>query len=349
MRCCSRRSVVGDRLIQIRNQLTQTSCFASVRLLETTPRVRALVTGGAGFIGSHLAEALHGRGAKVVVLDNLSTGAMENLAWARGELTFVQGDLCDRELLQKLVRGTDWIFHLGAYPSVPYSVEHPERTNRDNLDAVVMLLSESRDSGVKRIVFSSSSSVYGDLGKPAEETDPVNPLSPYALQKYAAERYVQMFHTFHKVPGVSLRYFNVFGSRQPFNSPYSGVIARFCDALLNGKPPVIFGAGEQSRDFVSVHDVVRANLLAAEKDEALGQVFNIGRGESTSVLKLLSLLNQVNGTDISPEFQPARPGEIMFSQADISAARRVLGFEPRVRLEDGLGETLEFYRKQRSK
>jgi nucleoside-diphosphate-sugar epimerase len=311
-------------------------------------RMRALVTGGAGFIGSHLAQALHSRGVKVLALDNLSTGLVENLAWAKGAVEFVQGDICDRELVKKLVRGTDWVFHMGACASVPYSVEHPEKTNRENLDAVLALLSESREAGVKRIVFSSSSSVYGNLGKPAEESDAVNPLSPYALQKYAAERYVQMFHSLYKTPGVALRYFNVFGPRQSYDSPYSGVIARFCDAVLGKGTPKIFGTGEQSRDFVSVHDVVQANLLAAERNEALGGVFNIGRGESISVLELLRILNRVNGTNIAPEFHPARPGEILFSCANISAARRTLGFEPRVSLEEGLQETLQFYRDQRS-
>jgi nucleoside-diphosphate-sugar epimerase len=310
--------------------------------------MRALVTGGAGFIGSHLAEALHGRGAKVVVLDNLSTGTLENLA-AVGAVDFVQGDICDRELLRKLVQATDWVFHCAAYPSVPYSIEQPEKTNRENLDAVLTLLSESREAGVRRVVFSSSCAVYGNLAKPAEETDPVNPMSPYALQKYAAERYVQMFHALYKLPGVALRYFNVFGPRQSFNSPYSGVIARFCDALVKGERPVIFGTGEQSRDFVSVHDVVGANLLAAERDEALGGVFNIGRGESTSVLELLKILNRLNGTNAAPELKPVRPGEILFSQADISKTRHVLRFEPQVSMERGLEETLEFYRKQRKK
>ena len=311
--------------------------------------MRALVTGGAGFIGSHLAEALHGRGAKVVALDNLSTGTVENLAWAKGAVEFVQGDICDRDLVKKLIRGTDWVFHLGACASVPYSVEQPEKSNRENLDAVLALLSESRDAEVKRVIFSSSSSVYGNLGKPAEESDPVDPLSPYALQKYAAERYVRMFHTLYRTPGVALRYFNVFGPRQSYDSHYSGVIARFCDAVLDNKTPKIFGTGEQSRDFVSVHDVVKANLLAAERDEALGGVFNIGRGESTSVVELLRVLNRVNGTNVAPEFNPARPGEIMFSCANISAARRTLGFEPCVSLEEGLKETLQFYRNQRSK
>lgn len=311
--------------------------------------MRALVTGGAGFIGSHLAEALHGRGAKVLVLDNLSTGAVGNLAWAKGAVEFVEGDICDRELVKKLVRGTDWIFHMGACASVPYSVEHPEKTNRENLDAVLALLSECRDAGVKRIIFSSSSSVYGNIGRLAEEKDPVDPLSPYALQKYAAERYVRMFHNLYRTPGVALRYFNVFGPRQSYDSHYSGVIARFCDALLDRKTPKIFGTGEQSRDFVSVHDVVQANLLAAERDEALGGVFNIGQGKSTTVVELLRVLNRVNGTDIAPEFHPERPGEIMFSCANISAARRTLGFEPRVTLEEGLKETLQFYRNQRSK
>ena len=261
----------------------------------------------------------------------------------------MEGDICDRALVHKLVRTTDWVFHLAAQPSVPFSIEHPEQTHRENLDAVLAFLCECRDAKVQRFVFSSSCSVYGDCSSPATEADPARPLSPYALQKYAAERYVQMFHQFYGMPGVALRYYNVFGPRQSFHSPYSGVIARFCDALLDGKEPVIFGTGEQSRDFVSVHDVVRANLAAAETEAAAGAVFNIATGASTSVLELLRTLNRVHDSDIQPRFEPARPGEIMNSRADISAARHVLNFEPQVSLEEGLRETLEYYRNHRSK
>ena len=197
------------------------------------------------------------------------------------------------------------------------------------------------------MVFSSSSSVYGDRAEVARESDPVHPLSPYALQKLASEQYVRLFSELRGVPGTALRYFNVFGPRQSFSSPYSGVIARFCTVLLEGKRPIIFGAGDQARDFVSVHDVVDANLLAVEKEAAVGRVFNIGTGLSTSVLDLLNTLKRILGSDVEAEFQARRNGEIQFSCADISAAEQHLGFRPRVSLEDGLKETLDFYRANR--
>ena len=308
----------------------------------------ALVTGGAGFIGSHLTEALCARGLAVTVLDNMLLGAERNLAHIKGDLTVVKGDICDREILHETVQSKDWVFHIAAYPSVPYSIENPELTNNINLDATLALLVECAAARVKRVVFSSSSSVYGDRAEVAREQDPVHPLSPYALQKLASEQYVRLFSELRGTAGTALRYFNVFGPRQSFSSPYSGVIARFCTALLEGKRPVIFGAGDQSRDFVSVHDVVQANLLAAEKDFAVGRVFNIGTGITTSVLDLLKALKRILGSEVEPEFQPRRSGEIQFSCADISAAEQHLGFRPRVSLEEGLRETLEFYRKNRA-
>ncbi len=308
----------------------------------------ALVTGGAGFIGSHLTEALCGRGIAVTVLDNLLLGAESNLARIKGDLTVLKGDICDRAVLSKAVQGKDWVFHSAAYPSVPYSIEHPELTNKINLDATVALLAECAAAGVRRVVFSSSSSVYGDRAEVARESDPVHPLSPYALQKLASEQYVRLFSELRGVPGTALRYFNVFGPRQSFSSPYSGVIARFCMTLLEGKRPIIFGAGEQSRDFVSVHDVVEANLLAAENEFAVGRVFNIGTGISTTVLELLNTLKGIIGSDVEPEFQPRRMGEIQFSCADISSAEQHLGFRPKLSLEEGLRETLDFYRKSRA-
>lgn len=304
----------------------------------------ALVTGGAGFIGSHLTEALCALGAKVTVMDDLSLGNAENLAHIKGDLEVVHGSISDRQLLRKLVPGKQFVFHLAALPSVTYSVEQPELTNQVNLDASLALLAECSDAGVQRIVFSSSSSVYGDRSGVAQESDAVNPLSPYALQKYASERYVMLYSALRGTRGVALRYFNVFGPRQSFNSPYSGVIARFCTALVAGMRPTIFGAGDQCRDFVTVHDVVQANLLAAEKDAAIGRVFNIGTGVTTSVLDLLNTLNRINGSSVVPEFKPRRSGEIQFSCADISAAKEYLGYKPRFSLEDGLRETLNFYK-----
>lgn len=280
----------------------------------------------------------------VTVLDDLSLGSEGNLAHIKGTVELLRGSISDRALVRRAVRGKDWVFHLAAYPSVPYSIEHPETTNEINLQGTLALLTECNEAHVKRVVFSSSSSVYGDRAEVARETDAVRPLSPYALQKYAAEQYVLLFSGLRGMAGTALRYFNVFGPRQSFNSPYSGVIAKFCTAILAGKRPVIFGAGDQSRDFVSVHDVVQANLLAAEKPEAVGRTFNIGNGVTTSVLELLKTLNRINGTSIEAEFRPRRSGEIQFSCADISAAKEYLGFEPKVSLEAGLKETLDFYR-----
>jgi UDP-glucose 4-epimerase len=308
------------------------------------PAVTALVTGGAGFIGSHLTEALCAQGAKVTVLDDLSLGDARNLSHIKGRLEVVNGSVCDRDLLRKIVPGHEFVFHLAALPSVTYSVEQPEETNRVNLDASLALLAESAAAGVRRFVFSSSSAVYGDRSEVARENDAVNPMSPYALQKYASERYVMMYSALRGTRGTALRYFNVFGPRQSFNSPYSGVIARFCTALVAGTRPTIFGAGDQCRDFVTVQDVVQANLLAAEKEAAVGRVFNIGTGVTTSVLDLLNTLNRINGTDVQAEFKPRRSGEIQFSCSDISAAKEHLGYAPRFSLEEGLRETLNFYK-----
>ncbi|HEX7860556.1 MAG TPA: NAD-dependent epimerase/dehydratase family protein [Verrucomicrobiae bacterium] len=308
----------------------------------------ALVTGGAGFIGSHLVEALCARGANVRVLDDLSLGSAQNLSHIKGNIDLIHGTIGNRDLIRKAVHGAELVFHLAAYPSVAYSVEQPEITNQINLDASLALLAEAATAGARRIVFSSSSAVYGERSEPARESDPVNPLSPYALQKYAAERYVLLYSNLRGMPGTALRYFNVFGPRQSFNSPYSGVIARFCTALVSNIRPTLFGAGDQSRDFVSVHDVVQANLLAAEKDAAVGRVFNIGTGKTITVRQLLDALNKANNTNTEPEVQPRRSGEIQFSCADISAAREHLGFSPKVTIDDGLRETLQFYRNEES-
>jgi nucleoside-diphosphate-sugar epimerase len=306
--------------------------------------VKALVTGGAGFIGSHLVEALCSRGISVTVLDDFSFGSAENLAHIRGSPEVIQGSVSDRKLLQRAVQQKDWVFHFAAYASVPYSIEQPEITNEINLNSTLALLTECRAAGVKKVIFSSSSSVYGNRADLARESDAVSPLSPYALQKFAAEQYVRMFNEFRGLPGTALRYFNVFGPRQSFSSPYSGVIARFCTAIVNHQRPTIFGDGSQSRDFVSVRDVVQANLLATEKNEANGRVFNIGTGKTTSILELARTLNRIRGTSLEPIFEPGRSGEIQFSCADISAAKQVLGFSPKVSLEEGLRETLDFYR-----
>jgi UDP-glucose 4-epimerase len=311
--------------------------------------VKALVTGGAGFIGSHIAEALCRRGARVIALDNLSLGSVENLAWKRtgDELEFVQGDVTNCKLVCDLVCGCDWIFHEAALPSVPMSVEKPIETNQQNLDATLQLLVAARDAKVKRFMLASSSAIFGDSDAPVKrETDMPLPLSPYALQKYASERYAQMFYHLHGLETVSFRYFNVFGPRQSFDSPYSGVIAKFCTLMLAGKAPTILGDGKQSRDFVSIRNVAKANLLAAEAPANMvaGRVFNIGTGTSINLLDLVDELNRQTGQNLKPNFGPARAGDVRSSQADISAARMQLGYDPKVTWQQGLEETLDFYR-----
>lgn len=309
--------------------------------------MKALVTGGAGFIGSHIAEALCHRGAQVIALDNLSLGNVANLNWKRNGdvLEFVQGDMADETLVKRLMAGCDWVFHEGATPSVPFSVSEPLKTNTSNLDATLRLLVLARDEGVKRFVFASSSAIYGDADVDIKhEQLPPKPLSPYGLQKYGAEKYGQLFFELYGLPTVSLRYFNVFGPRQAFNSPYSGVIAKFCTGMLAGKTPVIFGDGTQSRDFTYVDNVVQANLLAAEAPAAPGKFYNIAGGQSISLLQLVAELNKLTGQSLQPQFDPPRVGDIHSSLADVSAARRDLGYENKISWQEGLSRTLEFYR-----
>jgi UDP-glucose 4-epimerase len=309
--------------------------------------MKALVTGGAGFIGSHLAEALCRRGASVVVIDNLSLGKVANLAW-RGNgdaLEFVEGDVANEALVKKLVAGCDWVFHEAAMPSVPVSVAKPIETNAQNIDATLRLLVLARDAGVKRFLFASSSSIYGDVDVPAKhEGLPPSPLSPYALQKYTGEKYCQLFYRLYGLPTVALRYFNVFGPRQAFSSPYSGVIAKFCTGMLAGNAPVIYGDGLQARDFTFIANVVRANLLAAEAPDAAGKVFNVAAGQSITLLDLVAGLNHLTGQNLQPRFEPARVGDVRSSLADISAAQRELGYQVEVSWEEGLSRTLNFYR-----
>lgn len=311
--------------------------------------MKALVTGGAGFIGSHLAEALCRRGVEVVVLDNFSSGRVANLAWRRAgdAVDLVEGDLNDEGLLRALLPGCDWVFHHGALPSVPLSIQQPLESNRQNLDGTLKLLVAARDAKVKRFLFASSSAIYGDseAGK-KHELLPANPLSPYALQKYASEKYGQLFHQLYGLETVGLRYFNIFGPRQSFDSPYSGVIARFCAAMLAGQSPVIFGEGRQSRDFTYVDNAVAANILAAEATAAkvAGKVFNVAGGQSITLRQLLEELNRLTGQQLQPRFEPARAGDVQASLADISAAQRELDYQVQVNWQDGLRRTLEFYR-----
>ena len=311
--------------------------------------MKALVTGGAGFIGSHLAEALCRRGASVVVLDNLSSGSLRNLGWHRSDdrLEFVEGDIRDKNLLAKAVSGCDWVFHQAALASVPYSVAMPLESNAHNLEGTLNLLVAARDARVKRFLFASSSAIYGDDDAALKhEGLPPNSLSPYALQKYGGEKYAQLFHRLYGLETVALRYFNIFGPRQAFTSPYSGVIARFCAGMLRGEAPVIFGDGLQSRDFTFIDNAVAANLLAAEasSERVAGKVFNIATGQSISLLELVAALNRLTGRQLQPRFEPPRSGDVRSSRADISAACRDLGYEVKTTWEQGLAVTLEHYR-----
>jgi nucleoside-diphosphate-sugar epimerase len=312
--------------------------------------VKVLVTGGAGFIGSHLTEALVREGARVIVLDDLSSGRLENLAGpgADRSVEFVRGDAGDATRLRQLLPGCDWVFHQAALPSVPRSVEEPCESNRRNLEATLQLLVASRDAGVKRFLFASSSAIYGESDVPVKhEGLPPDPRSPYALQKFAAEKYGQLFHSLYGLETVSLRYFNVFGPGQAFESPYSGVIAKFCTRMLAGLVPVIFGDGRQSRDFVYIDNVVSANLLAAQAParQVAGQVFNIAGGQSVSLLQLVAELNRFTRQELAPQFEPTRVGDVHSSQADITAAIQAFGYRPVRSWQEGLKITLDFYRR----
>lgn len=316
--------------------------------------MKALVTGGAGFIGSHISEELCRRGAEVIVLDNLSLGNPANLDWKKpgDKIDLVEGDICDQALLAKLMPGIDWVFHQGALPSVPRSVAAPLESNANNLDGTLNVLLAARDAGVKRLMFASSSSIYGNADVPAKhEGLPVQPLSPYALQKYGGERYCQLFYQLYGFEAVALRYFNIFGPRQAFDSPYSGVIAKFCTFMLEGKQPVIFGDGSQARDFTYVDNAVAANLLAAEAPagKAAGKVFNVAAGHSIDLLRLVKDINQLTSQQLQPRFEPARVGDVLHSLADISAAKNGLGYEVQVSWEEGLRKTLDFYRQVANK
>ena len=303
-----------------------------------------LVTGGAGFIGSALVRRLALSGAAVRVADNFSTGLRENLAGMLDRIELLEGDLIEPDFAQRAVAGMDFIFHQAAIASVPRSIEDPIGQHHANLSATVNLLTAAEKAGVKRFVFASSSAVYGNCKVlPATENTPDDPISPYAVAKLACEKYCQSFGRVFGLETVCLRYFNVFGPRQSPTSPYSGVISLFLEAALKRKAPTIYGDGEQSRDFVYVENVVDANLVACSKKEAASRVFNIGCGERHTLNALLKALSRIMGRELIPHHAPARPGDALHSQADISLARRVLGYEPQVALEEGLRRTLQWF------
>jgi UDP-glucose 4-epimerase len=302
----------------------------------------ALVTGGAGFIGSHLVDRLLETGWSVRVLDDFSSGRVANIAHLNGHAEVVRGDLRDRALLAGALAGVEVVFHQGAVPSVPRSVAEPERTNDVNVTGTLGVLEAARQAGVRRVVFASSSSAYGDTPVlPKVETMAPCPLSPYALQKYAGERYCQLYHRLYGFETVALRYFNVYGPRQDPASEYAAVIPRFVRACLAGEAPTVFGDGEQTRDFTFVGDAVAANLLGAEAPLAAGEVLNVAGGRRVSLNQLLGEIRSLTGATVEPRYLPARAGDVRDSLADLSRARELLGYEPRVELRAGLARTIE--------
>ncbi len=312
--------------------------------------MRYLVTGGAGFIGSNTVEELVRRGQSVVALDDLSTGKETNLAAVAGKVEFVRGSINDLETLRAACRGVDYVLHLAARTSVPRSVKEPLETNRINVDGTLNVLVAARDAKVRRVVFAASSSAYGETPTlPKVETMTPSPISPYGVSKFVGEVYAQVFGRVYGLENVSLRYFNVFGPRQDPNSPYSGVLSRFITALQNGAQPVVFGDGEQSRDFTYVENVVEANLLACEAPQASGRVVNIGVGARFTLNQTLKLLEKIAGKPSHPRYDPPREGDILHSQAEIALARKLLGYNPRVGFEEGLRRTWEWYRTNQPK
>jgi nucleoside-diphosphate-sugar epimerase len=306
-----------------------------------------LVTGGAGFIGSHIAEALVKRGESVRVLDNLLTGKLENLAGFLQGVEFLEGDIRDLDTCRKAVDGVDYILHQAALPSVPRSVEDPLLTNAINITGTLNLMLAARDTGVRSFVQASSSSVYGDDAAPRKlEGREGKPLSPYAISKLVDEKYARVFQDLFGFRAVSLRYFNVFGPRQDPFSQYAAVIPLFITKVLKGERPTIFGDGEQSRDFTFVENVVEGNILAARSDRGGGEAINLACGERLTVNALLAAVNDVLGTKVEAVYVDPRPGDILHSTADVEKSRRVLGFEPRVTFLEGLKTTVDWYRKR---
>ena len=302
---------------------------------------RYLVTGGAGFIGSHLCQRLCAAGNAVRVLDNLSTGRRENLAEIRDEIEFIEGDICDAALLAEAVQQVDCVLHQAAIGSVPASVEQPLVDQEVNAVGTLRLLEAARQAGVRRVVFASSAAVYGNNSQmPKREDMPLEPAAPYAVSKAMGEHYARVYSQTYGLEVVGLRYFNVFGPRQVPSSPYSGVISIFVARMRAGEAPTIFGDGHQSRDYVYVGDVVEANMRASTTPGVAGRIYNIGCGRSASLLELIAALNQILGTELTPMFAAPRAGDIRFSSADISRARAELGYEPRVGFAEGLERTI---------
>ncbi|HEX8288933.1 MAG TPA: SDR family oxidoreductase [Pyrinomonadaceae bacterium] len=308
-----------------------------------------LVTGGAGFIGSNLADALIAQGGTVRIIDNFVTGYRENLDEISGDFEFIEGDLNDETKLRQALEGVEVVFHEAALPSVPRSVANPKETHEACVNATFKLLVAAKDAGVRRLIYAASSSAYGDQPTlPKIETMLPEPLSPYAAAKLMCEYYCQVFTRVYGLETISLRYFNVFGPRQDPSSEYSGVISRFIDALMIGKTPIIYGDGEQTRDFTYIANVVNANIRAAQTTKGIGEVMNAANGDRVTLNELLEVLKKITGKeDVQAEHREARPGDVKHSQADNARARECLDYEKLVGLEEGLRRTIEWWKLSR--
>ena len=313
-------------------------------------RMRYVVTGGAGFIGSNTVDELVRRGESVVVLDDLSAGKEDNLAEIRNKISFIKGSINDLEAVRRAMHEADYVLHLAARTSVPRSVKDPLETNKVNIEGTLNVLVAARDAKVKRVVLAASSSAYGETPTlPKVETMQPEPISPYGVTKYVCEIYAQMFGKVYGLQNVSLRYFNVFGPRQDPSSPYSGVLSKFCTAFLEKTDPVVFGDGEQTRDFTYIENVVQANLLACEAPAASGRVINVGTGARISLNQTLEVLREISGNNLQAKYEAAREGDIRDSQADITLARELLKYDPTVDFPVGLRRTFAWYQESEAK
>ena len=305
-----------------------------------------VVTGGAGFIGCNIARELVRQKQKVIILDNLSTGKMENIADLKNDMEFIKGDIRNLELLKKIFKGADFVLHQAALGSVPRSIEDPINTHENNATGTLNVLLAARDNKVKRIIFASSSSIYGGATKEKnKEHSKPNPLSPYAASKLMCENYMTIFNNIFNLETVILRYFNVYGPYQSPDSEYAAVIPLFMKAASSNQPPIIFGDGNQSRSFTFIDDVVTANIAACHKESAAGKTMNIGGHKTVSVNKIWETITKITGAKVKPHYAPARTGEIYHSAADISRAKKYLGYEPQYDIKKGLEKTLEWYQK----
>lgn len=311
--------------------------------------MRYLVTGGAGFIGSNIVDRLVSDGAEVRVLDNFATGKKSNIEHNLGKIELIEGSITDLETVKRAVDGVDYVLHQAALPSVPRSVKDPIASNEANIDGTLNVLVASRDAGVKRVVYAASSSAYGDTPTlPKREDMPPNPLSPYALTKLAGEYYCRIFYKIYGLETVALRYFNVFGPRQDPTSQYAAVIPKFVESIMDGKSPMIFGDGQQTRDFTFVKNNVEANLLACTAPGVGGEIFNIACGQRYSLIDLVKGINENLGTSVEPVFDETRAGDVKHSLADIEKAKKMLGFKPLVGFEEGLLEVIKAMKESRN-